>query len=130
MRAAHHRAFAVLEHAQNGMDEGFIAAQSLAEVYAILTKFPPPFRHSHEQALLSIEENVFPYFKVSSLDGSDYNTLIREAALTGIPGGTIYDAVLLKSLSKVPVARIYTLNHRHFAAVAPSKLRAKLLEPW
>ena len=38
---SHAKAFPILERVQNGKDEGFVAAHSLAEVYAILTKpFP------------------------------------------------------------------------------------------
>ena len=126
---AHARALAVLERVQNGTDKGVVSAHGLAETYCILTKLPPPLRHSPEQALLTIQENVLAYFKISSLDGADYSTLIREAALTGIQGGTIYDSVLLKSASKAEVDVIYTLNLKHFAAVAPAALRAILREP-
>jgi predicted nucleic acid-binding protein len=127
--AAHERAFAVLERVQEGEDEGFVSAHSLAEVYANLTKLPPPFRHSPEQALLSVEENVLNCFKISSLTGSDYSALIRETTLAGIQGGAIYDAVLLKSARKAEVDQIYTLNLRHFAAVAPKDFGPKLLVP-
>ena len=98
-------------------------------MYAILTKLPPPFRHSPEQALLSIEENVLKHFKISSLTGSDYAELIREAAVAGIQGGTIYDAVLLKAAEKANPDRIYTLNLKHFLAVAPKGLDSKLSSP-
>jgi predicted nucleic acid-binding protein len=127
--AAHERAFAVLERVQNGKDEGFVSSHSLAELYANLTKLPPPFRHSPEQALLTIEENVLQYFKISSLAGSDYSALIREAALAGIQGGTIYDAVLLKSASKAEAGQIYTLNLKHFEVVAPKNFGPELLVP-
>jgi predicted nucleic acid-binding protein len=127
--AAHGRAFAVLEGVQNGKDEGFVSAHSLAELYANLTKLPPPFRHSPEQALLTIEENVLKYFKISSLSGGDYSALIREAALAGIQGGTIYDAVLLKSATKAEVDQIYTLNLKHFEAVTPKNFGPELLVP-
>jgi len=127
--AAHERAFAVLERVQEGKDEGFISSHSLAELYANLTKLPPPFRHSPEQALLSVEENILKYFKISSLTGSDYSTLVREAALAGIQGGTIYDAVLLKSAVKADVERVYTLNQKHFQAVAPKNIRAQIVSP-
>ncbi len=126
---AHERAFAVLERVQDGKDEGFISAHGLAELYANLTKLPPPFRHSPEQALLSIEENVLKHFKISSLAGGDDCSLIREAALTGIQGGTIYDAVLLKSAAKAEVERIYTLNQKHFQAVAPKSIASRILSP-
>jgi predicted nucleic acid-binding protein len=127
--AAHERAFAVLERVQDGRDEGFVSSHSLAELYANLTKLPAPFRHSPEQAILSIEENVLKHFRISSLTGSDYSALIREAALAGIQGGTIYDAVLLKSAAKLAVARIYTLNLKHFQAVAPKNIASQIFSP-
>ena len=126
---SHAKAFPILERVQNGKDEGVVAAHGLAEMYAILTKLPPPFRHSPEQALLSIEENVLKYFKISSLTGTDYASLIREAAVAGIQGGTIYDAVLLRSAEKVDPDRIYTLNLKHFLAVAPISPGSKLSSP-
>ncbi|HZM05786.1 MAG TPA: PIN domain-containing protein [Candidatus Saccharimonadales bacterium] len=126
---AHERAFALLERIQGGEDDGYISAHSVAEVYANLTKLPPPFRHSPEQALLNVEENILKYFEISSLSGSDYKTLIREAALAGIQGGTIYDAILLKSADKVAVERIYTLNLKHFQAIAPRAIASYILSP-
>ena len=126
---SHTRAFPLLERIQNGKDEGVVAAHSLAELYAILTKLPPPYRHAPEQALLSIEENVLKYFKISSLAGNDYASLIREAAVVGIQGGTIYDAVLLKSAEKTNPDRVFTLNLKHFLAVAPRNFAPKLCVP-
>jgi predicted nucleic acid-binding protein len=126
---AHARALAVLIRIQDGRDEGFISAHSLAEMYATLTKIPAPLRHTPEQALLSIEENVVKHFNISSLTGGDYAALIREAALAGIQGGTIYDAILLKTARKAQVERIYTLNLKHFQAVASEEVRALLTGP-
>ena len=125
----HARAFPALERVQQGMDVGFIAAHSLAEMYAVLTKVPAPFRHAPEQALLSIEENILKYFKVADLSADDYAALLREAALSGIQGGTIYDALLLKCASKAKVGRIFTLNLRHFQAVASRELAAIISSP-
>ena len=110
----HKRAYALLDRVQSGIDEGFVSAHSLAEMYAVLTKLPPPYRHTPEQALLSIEENVVKHFKITGLTGSDYTASIREAALTGIQGGTIYDALLLKCATKPGVEKIFTLNFEAF----------------
>ena len=125
----HDRAFAILERVQSGKDEGFISAHSLAETYATLTKLPAPFRHSPEQALLSIQENILKHFTTSSLSGNDYAALIKEAAAAGIQGGTIYDAVLIKSADKSGVDKIFTLNLRHFQAVASPDLASILSTP-
>jgi predicted nucleic acid-binding protein len=127
--ADHVRAFAVLERVQARKVEGVISAHSLAETYAILTKLPAPFRHSPEQALLSIQENILKHFKVSSLSGGDYAELLRAAALAGVQGGTIYDAVLMKSAAKEAVGEIFTLNFKHFKAVAPPELEALISIP-
>jgi molybdenum cofactor guanylyltransferase len=83
----------------------------------------------NEQALLSLEENVLKHFQVSRLTGTDYTRLIREAALAGIQGGTIYDALLFATAGKVKADRIYTLNLKHFLAVAPESLVSKLSDP-
>ena len=125
----HERSFAVLERVHNKQNEGIISAHSLAEMYAVLTKLPPPFRHTPEQALLSIEENVLKHFKTISLIGSEYAALLREAAGTRIQGGTIYDVLLLKGATKAVVITIYTLNLKHFQAIAPPEEAAKLSLP-
>jgi predicted nucleic acid-binding protein len=126
---SHERSFAVLERIHGRQDEGIISAHSLAEMYAVLTKLPPPYRHTPEQALLSIEENVLKHFKTVSLVGSEYAALLREAAGTRIQGGTVYDALLLKSATKAGVTAIYTLNLKHFQAIAPPEEAVKLSLP-
>ncbi len=126
---SHARAYAVLDRVQNKKDVGFVSAHSLAVMYGVLTKAPPPIRHAPEQALLSIDENVLKYFTVTALSGSDYASLIREAALTGIQGGTIYDAVLLKCAEKAGTEKIFTLNLKHFQSVAPQHMAARLFAP-
>ncbi|HWD19923.1 MAG TPA: PIN domain-containing protein [Verrucomicrobiae bacterium] len=126
---SHHKAFAVLDRVQNGKDHGFVSAHSLAEIYSVLTRLPQNQRHSPEQALLSIEENVLKYFKIVSLSGMDYAALLREAAVAGVAGGTIYDAVLLKAAEKSGAEKIYTFNVRHFQSIAPEKLFPLILAP-
>jgi predicted nucleic acid-binding protein len=118
----HERSFALLDRVQNGQVEGIVSAHSLAEMYAILTKLPPPFRHTPEQALLSVEENVLKYFRTSDLSGQDYASILREAAAARIQGGTIYDAVLLRSATQSKAKQVFTLNLRHFQAIAPPEL--------
>jgi predicted nucleic acid-binding protein len=125
----HERSFLVLERVQNERDEGFISIHSLAEMYSVLTNLPPPYRHTPEQALLSIEENVLKHFKTIALAENDYATLIREAVGFQIQGGKIYDAVLLKAARKANVNRIFTLNLKHFQSIASPEIKNKLSEP-
>ena len=126
---SHARAYAILERVHSGKDEGYVSAHSLAEMYAVLTRLPPPSRHTSEQALLSIEENVVKHFKIASLTGGDYTALIREAALAGILGGTIYDAVILKCAAKSEADNVYTLNLRHFQSIAPENIGSQIRAP-
>ena len=126
---AHARAFPLLQRVQEGEDEGVVSGHSLAELYAVLTRLPPPYRHAPEQALLSIEENILKHFRISTLTGNDYAALIREAAVAGIQGGTIYDAVLLKSVEKAKPDRLFTLNLKHFLAFASKDLHPTLCAP-
>jgi len=69
------------------------------------------------------------YFQISDLTGNDYASLIREAVMSGIQGGTIYDAVLLKSAAKAKVDRIYTFNLKHFQAIALKSAGSILSSP-
>ncbi len=125
----HQRAYAVLDRVQCGRDEGFVSAHGLAEVYAVLTRLPAPFRHTPEQALLSVEENIVKYFKITSLTAADYTGLIREAALAGVQGGTIYDAVLIKCAAKTAVEKLFTFNVGHFQNVARKSLQSQIVAP-
>ena len=125
----HERSFSVLDRVQTGKDEGIVSAHSLTEMYSILTRLPAPFRHAPEQALLSIEENVLKHFKTISLAGNEYSALLREAAGSGIQGGAIFDALHLKAAAKAQVERIYTMNLKHFQAIAPLEIAQKLSAP-
>ena len=64
-----------------------------------------------------------------SLSATDYASLIREAAMASIQGGTIYDAILLKAASKAKVECLYTLNLKHFQAVGQGNLAKLIFEP-
>lgn len=49
-----------------------------------------------------------------SLESAEYFRAIQQAALNGIIGGTIYDALLAACAIKARVETIYTDNERHF----------------
>lgn len=126
---AHPTSLAILERVQNGKDEGTVSGHSLAEMYSVLTRAPHPYRHSPEQALLSIEENVVKYFEIVTLSGTEYASLVKEAASTGIQGGTIYDAVILRCALKSEAEKVYTLNSRHFQKLVPAGTAARIAAP-
>jgi hypothetical protein len=55
--------------------------------------------------------------------------LIREAALSGIKGGTIYDAPLLQCAAKTGAEKVLTLNLKHFQTIAPENIRSQISAP-
>jgi predicted nucleic acid-binding protein len=126
---SHDRAFPALERVHSGKDEGIIAAHTLAELYSTLTRMPAPFRHSPDEALLSMEENVLKYFRIVALSGADYVAVIKEVATRGIQGGTTFDALLVKTAAKAEPNKILTLNVKHFQAVASGKIKELLSTP-
>ena len=126
---SHARAHAVLDRVQAGIDEGFVSAHSLAEVYAVLTKSPPPIRHSPEQALLSIEENVPEALQNHEPHGK---RLRRPDSRSGaFRNSRRYH--LRRSVA--PTARPkqepkgFTLNLRHFQTFAPESIRSQISAP-
>ncbi|MGB0006972.1 MAG: PIN domain-containing protein [Candidatus Sulfotelmatobacter sp.] len=93
-------------------------AHSLAEVYATLTRLPGEFRASPEQAILFLTD-IREHLAIVSLDGAEYFRAIQQAALKGIVGGTIYDALLVECAIKAAAETIYTNNERHFRMLGP-----------
>jgi predicted nucleic acid-binding protein len=93
-------------------------SHSVAEFYSVITRLPPPLQLRIEQAWLLVEEiraRVTPV----ALTAEEHFRALKRAAEAGIKGGAIYDALLLSCARKFGADRIYTLNLRHFQAVAP-----------
>jgi predicted nucleic acid-binding protein len=90
---------------------------TLAEVYATMSTLPVKPVIPSEQVLLFVEE-VQSKLTLISLDGNEYTETIRDAAEHGVVGGRIYDALLLRCAAKCGAESIYTLNLKHFRAIA------------
>lgn len=96
-----------------------VAAHSLAECYAVLTKLPlsPKILPSVAQHL--ILENISKLGKSVSLAGDDYLSIILRLSKLGLSGGIIYDAILLKTAEKAKAKHLLTLNIRDFVRLCP-----------
>lgn len=55
-----------------------------------------------------------------SLNQREYLATIRQASEQGLTGGRNYDAMLLRCAANCGARQIYTLNLKHFQAMAPS----------
>jgi predicted nucleic acid-binding protein len=96
-----------------GRRQGCCAAHSLAEVYSTLTRLPGRHRLDGEQVLLFLDD-IRERLVVIALDDREYYGAIKNAAASGIVGGTICDALLAHCALKAKADTIYTWNIRHF----------------
>jgi predicted nucleic acid-binding protein len=100
-------------------NHGFVAAHSLVEIYAVLTRLPLSPRVTPEGAEKIITGNVLAFFAVAALDAREHLGFVLDLARRGIVGGATYDALILRCAEKAKVDRIYTFNVKHFRALAP-----------
>jgi predicted nucleic acid-binding protein len=91
----------------------FCGAHNLAEVYAILTRYPSKDRLTSDQAL-TVLETIQERVTIVALTVQEYVAAIREFAAMGIAGGAIYDGLIASCALKVGADILYTWNTGHF----------------
>jgi predicted nucleic acid-binding protein len=91
-----------------------IAAPTLIESYAVLTRLPPPHRMAPEVVLQVIEESFVGHGRVVALDGRSYRTLVHRLAETQTTGGRAYDAVIAECALRERDVTLLTFNERDF----------------
>lgn len=87
----------------------------------------PPNRIQPNQATL-ILSNFRTRFQFIELTSDEVFQAIERTAVLKLPGGIIYDALLLACARKADAEYIYTWNVKHFKMVAPD-LAARILTP-
>jgi predicted nucleic acid-binding protein len=125
----HNAARPILERIKARTDRGFVAAHSIAETFAVLTRLPGSSQVMPGVAWTLISQNIMQSFSVVSLSGSEYAKAVEGASLRNVQGGMIYDALLLAAASKSRADRIYTFNMSHFQSLAGPKLAPKIVAP-
>jgi predicted nucleic acid-binding protein len=125
----HQSARPVIERVKAGKDAGFVAAHSLAETYAVLTRLPGAAQVAPTVAWQLISENVLKNFTIVTLTAKEYTEAIKTAAENGVEGGQTYDALLLSAAAKSGADRILTFNVRHFQTLADPELRSLIAAP-
>jgi len=111
----HEACATALQSASNGC----AAAHSIAECYAILTGSMLGLQLSAADAARLVRFNLQERLSLVSLTAAEYFRLLDQAGPAGARGGAIYDLLLLACARKAKADKIYTLNERHFAALAP-----------
>lgn len=100
-------------------EEGCASLHSLCECYATLTGGRLGIQLSPADAATLVRHDVCDRLSLINLSASEYMKLIETARPAGARGGSIYDLLLLACARKAKAERIYTLNRRHFIALAP-----------
>lgn len=95
----------------------FVAAHSLAELYATLSATPPPKMRRPEDVLAAVE-HAAKVFTPVSLTPADYLWVLRHVAAVGARSGQTYDALILKCAERAGVDTVYTWNTGHFRRIA------------
>jgi predicted nucleic acid-binding protein len=107
---------------------GFVAAHSLAELYATLTAAPAP-KVRRVTDVLEAVEHAARVFTPVVLDLEDYLWVLRHAATAEIRSGRLYDALILKCAERAGVDVVYTWNTAHFRAVAWPEMVGRVRSP-
>lgn len=96
--------------------KAFCGTHNLAEVYAILTRYPNKDRLTADQALIALE-TIQNRVTIVSLTLAEYVAAIRKYAGVGVVGGNIYDGLIAECALKADVDVLYTWNIGHFQSL-------------
>lgn len=108
-----------LSKVRSGAISLVISGHTLAEIYAVITRLPPPFTVAPSIAWRLIEANILPYATIRSLSHAGYVRVLKRAARENLRGGILYDALIADVASRERVDLLVTLNQRHFQRVWP-----------
>ncbi len=113
----HDRTRTELERRTSAGEELVLAAHSLVETYAVLTRLPGQGRLRIDDAIALIEANWRDTL-VQHLTATETWEALHEARRHSAAGGQMYDVLVAVSALKAGASTILTWNVRHFAAFA------------
>ena len=91
-----------------------VAAHSLFEAYAVLTRLPSPYRLSAIDALTVLERN-WSTTETVTLDDVESWRVVKRLAEAGVAGGRVYDGAIAECARKARADELLTWNVKHFA---------------
>ena len=98
---------------------GIMGAHSVAELYSALTTMPVEPRILPSEAAVILDTNIIPFFQVQPATTDLYRRAVTICARHALPGGKVYDALLIECARAANCERIYTFNQRDFDLLAP-----------
>jgi predicted nucleic acid-binding protein len=105
-----------------------VAAPTLVETYAVLTRLPSPHRLSSQDARNLIEGNFLKEYPCIALDENDYRRLVLEAPGKDVSGGRTYDWVIARCAQKAKSSALLTFNVRDFTSFSLQDVEISLPE--
>jgi predicted nucleic acid-binding protein len=93
---------------------------ALTETFATLTGGRLGIRVAPAVATRLIEESLVPRLRLIELTAADTIEVLRACASAGVRGGAIFDFLHLNAARKSNATTLYTINIRHFSALARS----------
>lgn len=119
-RHPHHgAAFPHFLAVREGGLQGHLTTHGLAELFATLTTLPLKPRIAPSDARRLIEKSVLPYFQLIPLGPAEYREALSVTTSQNLASGAIYDALHLVGARVADCQALFTLNLRHFRALAP-----------
>ena len=116
---AHERAFRWFCRVADRELELFVAAHSIAEFYAVLTRLPVNPKISPTLALRLLRENIEAVAHIVPLTTDEYLRVVTSMAELDLMGGVVYDAIIAAAARKSKCDALLTLNRKDFVRVWP-----------
>lgn len=91
---------------------------ALAEVFATLTGGRLGLRVPSAVAAELMDASLLPRLQLIELAAADMIGAVRESEAAGVRGGAIFDFLHLAAARRAAATAVYTLNTRHFVALA------------
>jgi len=109
----HTPCFLRLHEARSGQVQGYLSTHSLAELYAVLTRYPirPPISPIEANALIA---DLIQYLALVPLTRRNYQAAIAQMVALNLPGGGIFDALIAQAALEMQADVLLTLNPKHF----------------
>lgn len=124
----HKKCFSLLEKVSDKKMEVVISSHALLEFYSVFSKLPLKTRISPLEIKEIIEKNIYPNFKIVSLEEKDYKEIIFQISSLGLSGGIVYDLFHYISARKAKASAIFTYNEKDFQKINFEKIPILLPE--
>lgn len=109
----HERTRSELERRADARQELYLAAHSIVEAYAVLTRLPSRHRLKSSDALSLLESN-WSETPLVHLTGREIWKALDRGKTHGVVGGRTYDLLLAMAALKANASTLLTWNVRHF----------------